>query len=70
MEELETALAALEAQLCLPEVYQDHEKSLQLTTESEELKKTNGKTYGRVGILTHGRMNPIKNVKLFIILIV
>ncbi len=39
MEELETALAALEAQLCLPEVYQDHEKSLQLTTESEELKK-------------------------------
>jgi ATP-binding cassette subfamily F protein 3 len=39
IEKLEETIAALEEQMTVPEVYQDHEKTLSLTTETNELKQ-------------------------------
>lgn len=39
IEELEEDLTALEEQMALPEVYQDHEKSLELSTEANHTKQ-------------------------------
>lgn len=39
MEELEKKMEYNESQLCLPEVYQDHEQVLALNTENEELQE-------------------------------
>lgn len=39
IEELETEHAALEEQMTLPEVYEDHEKALELTEQSAAMKK-------------------------------
>ncbi|MGM0838979.1 MAG: ABC-F family ATP-binding cassette domain-containing protein [Bacillota bacterium] len=39
IEEIENKLEENESQLCLPEVYQDHEKVLELNTQNEELQE-------------------------------
>jgi ATP-binding cassette subfamily F protein 3 len=39
IEEIESRLEENESQLCLPEVYQDHEKVLELNTQNEELQE-------------------------------
>ncbi|WP_417900970.1 ATP-binding cassette domain-containing protein [Bacillus haimaensis] len=39
IEEIENRLEENESQLCLPEVYQDHEKVLELNTQNEELQE-------------------------------
>ncbi|WP_163538261.1 ABC-F family ATP-binding cassette domain-containing protein [Gracilibacillus sp. YIM 98692] len=39
IEQLEASIEEIEEKLCEPEVFQDHEKSLELTTENNELKE-------------------------------
>jgi ATP-binding cassette subfamily F protein 3 len=39
MEQLDLRIAEIEEQLCLPEVFQDHERVLPLQTQLEELKE-------------------------------